>query len=174
MIQRAIEASGQRGNVKIAINISGAELQFADSKYTLKDGQTLDTETLVKIYREYIEYFKIGYILNPFHPTDSIGDGFLNIGDAIVGREKISIQSKCMVSKPDKPTVTDFIKAFEVAVGQGQFKFILDPAGDSYDNFMAHLAVGLGGDMINTNFNVLNEISRIEAERDIEYAVIDQ
>ena len=176
MIVRAITDAGYRPGGEICIGIDVAANSFydaAEDQYALKpEGVSLSRESLINVYREWIQKYSVVSIEDGLHEEDwqgwalmqgklgketaAWGKPLLFIGDDLlvtnVTRLKKAIaEHSCntVLIKPNQiGTVTETIACMELAAKNGMQRMISHRSGETVDDFIADFAVGTGAEFI--------------------------
>ena len=188
LIVEAIEKAGYEPgkDVKIAIDVAASEF-YEDGKYHV-DGKELTTDELINFYEELVNTYPIISIEDPVDEND--WEGFTKIteriGDRVqlVGDDLFVTNKKCLQMGIDKKagnaillkvnqigTITETIETIELAKANGYKTIISHRSGETEDNTIADLAVGLDlgqiktGSMSRTDrICKYNQLMRIEEE----------
>ena len=188
LIVEAIEKAGYEPgkDVKIAIDVAASEF-YEDGKYHV-DGKELTTDELINFYEELVNTYPIISIEDPVDEND--WEGFTKIteriGDRVqlVGDDLFVTNKKCLQMGIDKKagnaillkvnqigTITETIETIELAKANGYKTIISHRSGETEDNTIADLAVGLDlgqiktGSMSRTDrICKYNQLIRIEEE----------
>lgn len=188
LIVTAIEKAGYEPgkDVKIAIDVAASEF-YEDGKYRV-DGKELTTDELIDFYEELVNTYPIISIEDPVDEND--WEGFTKIteriGDRVqlVGDDLFVTNKKCLQMGIDKKagnaillkvnqigTITETIETIELAKANGYKTIISHRSGETEDNTIADLAVGLDlgqiktGSMSRTDrICKYNQLMRIEEE----------
>jgi enolase len=162
-IMAAVEETGERENVKIAIDAAASEF-FAQDKYRVED-KDLSREKLTEIYLKIIDEYPIGSLEDPFEQEDFdgfarlcklAGDKVIIIGDDLtttnLARMKMAFEKKAcqgVIIKPNQiGTVSEAVEAAKLAKSFGWKIMVSHRAGETEDDFIADLAAGIGADFI--------------------------
>ena len=188
LIVEAIQKAGYEPgkDVKIAIDVAASEF-YEDGKYHV-DGKELTTDELINFYEELVDTYPIISIEDPVDEND--WEGFTKIteriGDRVqlVGDDLFVTNKKCLQMGIDKKagnaillkvnqigTITETIETIELAKSNGYKTIISHRSGETEDNTIADLAVGLDlgqiktGSMSRTDrICKYNQLMRIEEE----------
>ena len=188
LIVDAIQKAGYEPgkDVKIAIDVAASEF-YEDGKYHV-DGKELTTDELINFYEELVNTYPIISIEDPVDEND--WEGFTKIteriGDRVqlVGDDLFVTNKKCLQMGIDKKagnaillkvnqigTITETIETIELAKANGYKTIISHRSGETEDNTIADLAVGLDlgqiktGSMSRTDrICKYNQLMRIEEE----------
>ena len=167
LIVTAIEKAGYEPgkDVKIAIDVAASEF-YEDGKYHV-DGKELTTDELIDFYEELVNTYPIISIEDPVDEND--WEGFTKIteriGDRVqlVGDDLFVTNKKCLQMGIDKKagnaillkvnqigTITETIETINLAKANGYKTIISHRSGETEDNTIADLAVGLDLGQIKT------------------------
>ena len=188
LIVEAIQKAGYEPgkDVKIAIDVAASEF-YEDGKYHV-DGKELSTDELIDFYEELVNTYPIISIEDPVDEND--WEGFTKIteriGDRVqlVGDDLFVTNKKCLQMGIDKKagnasllkvnqigTITETIETINLAKANGYKTIISHRSGETEDNTIADLAVGLDlgqiktGSMSRTDrICKYNQLMRIEEE----------
>ena len=188
LIVEAIQKAGYEPgkDVKIAIDVAASEF-YEDGKYHV-DGKELTTDELISFYEELVNTYPIISIEDPVDEND--WEGFTKIteriGDRVqlVGDDLFVTNKKCLQMGIDKKagnaillkvnqigTITETIETINLAKANGYKTTISHRSGETEDNTIADLAVGLdlgqikAGSMSRTDrICKYNQLMRIEEE----------
>ena len=188
LIVEAIEKAGYEPSkdVKIAIDVAASEF-YEDGKYHV-DGKELTTDELIDFYEELVNTYPIISIEDPVDEND--WEGFRKIteriGDRVqlVGDDLFVTNKKCLQMGIDNHagnaillkvnqigTITETIETINLAKANGYKTIISHRSGETEDNTIADLAVGLDlgqiktGSMSRTDrICKYNQLMRIEEE----------
>ena len=190
LIMEAIKKAGYIPgvDVKLAIDVAASEF-YEDGKYVLAgENRTLTTKELIEFYKELCDKYPIISIEDPVDEND--WEGFTKIteriGDRVqlVGDDLFVTNKKCLQMGIDKKagnaillkvnqigTITETIETIELAKSHGYKTIISHRSGETEDNTIADLAVGLDlgqiktGSMSRTDrICKYNQLMRIEEE----------
>src|SRR3989344_3811469 len=160
-------AIGSHEDVKIAIDCAASEF-YRDGKYEVQEGKQLTRSELVEFYKDLFGRFPIISIEDPFAETDWEGFRELKaqfsnstfqvtiIGDDLtttnIERIKEAQQKhSCngiIIKLNQSGTVFETIEAVNLAKSYGWKIMVSHRSGETMDNFIADLAVGVGADFI--------------------------
>jgi len=150
-------------NIKIAIDAAASSF-YLDGSYKIA-GNIVSKEELAGIYRYLISHYPIISIEDPFFEEDfegfaelkrEIGNAITIFGDDLTASniERIKLAQEkgaCngLILKPNQiGTVTETIEAAKLAKSYGWKIMVSNRAGETEDDFIADLAVGIGADFI--------------------------
>jgi len=159
LITQAIGQAGYERKVNIGLDCAANEF-FKNKKYVV-DGRSLTTKQLVDFYAELVEKYPIISIEDPFAEDEfkafadlkcKIGKKVMIVGDDLLAtnpeRIKKAIRSRscsCLLLKPNQiGTVTEAIKAANLAKKAGWNVMASHRSGETNDPFIADLAVAIG------------------------------
>ncbi|KAG2254166.1 hypothetical protein Bca52824_084302 [Brassica carinata] len=140
----AIEKAGYTGKIKIGMDVAASEFFTKDGRYDLNfkkqpnDGaHVLSAESLADLYREFIKDFPIVSIEDPFDQDDWSSWASL--------QSSVDIQLVNQIG-----TVTESIQAALDSKAAGWGVMVSHRSGETEDNFIADLSVGLASGQIKT------------------------
>lgn len=196
----AIEKAGFTGKVKIGMDVAASEFFTKDGKYDLNfkkqpnDGaHVLSAQSLCDLYKEFVKDFPIVSIEDPFDQDDwsswtslqssvdiqIVGDDLLvtNPKRIAEGIQKAACNS-LLLKVNQIGTVTESIQAALDSKAAGWGVMVSHRSGETEDNFIADLSVGLASGQIKTGapcrserLAKYNQLLRIEEELgDVRYA----
>ena len=158
-----ILAASKKAGVKSKIALDCAASQFYQKgKYYLQ-GTLFTKEGLVSFYKELLESYPIVSLEDPFAEDDweaweminsELPEGVLIIGDdlTVTNPERIKkAKDYCsgLLLKPNQiGTVSEAVESFNLARSYNWKVMVSHRSGDTCDDFIADLAVGLGADFI--------------------------
>ncbi|CAK9147867.1 unnamed protein product [Ilex paraguariensis] len=149
----AIEKAGYTGKIKIGMDVAASEFLTEDGKYNLNfkkqpnDGaHVLAAQSLCDLYKEFVKDFPIVSIEDPFDHDDWSSWASL--------QSSVDIQLvvlKLLVSEVNQiGTVTESIRAPLNSKAAGWGVMVSHRSGETEDNFIADLSVGLASGQIKT------------------------
>ncbi len=156
-------AIGNHQDVKIAIDCAASEF-FRDGKYEVEEGKALSRNELVEFYKDLTKRFPIISIEDPFSEND--WEGFKELRKElpeviIIGDDLTTTNIKMIKEAESKKacngiiiklnqigTVSETIDAVNLAKSYGWKIMVSHRSGETMDNFIADLAVGVGADFI--------------------------
>lgn len=160
ILKEVMEESGQT-NGKLSLDVAASSF-FKDGVYLVGD-KVFTKDQLLKSYEKLANSYELLSIEDPFDENDD--EGFVNITESlgekiwIVGDdltttnfERIKIMGdkkacNAVIIKPNQiGTVSETIKAVEVARNFGWKIIVSHRSGETYDTFIADLAVGIQAD----------------------------
>ena len=159
LVMAAIEKTGYKNKAKIILDIAALSF-YRNGKYHFESG-VLNEENLLEFYSELFSEYPIIAIEDPFSEEDwqgfqKITEKFLGkitiIGDDLLAtnleRIKIAVNKKAcngLILKPNQiGTVLGTIEAAKLAMKNGWKVFVKHRGGETCDDFISDLAVGLG------------------------------
>ncbi len=167
LIMEAVQKAGYTNKIGIILDVAASE--FYEKKYKTKFG-VFTTENLLRYYSNLIKKYPIVGLEDPFSQDDwqgfkeltencsplINGEQFSVIGDdlTVTNPERIKKAKKeyaCngIVIKPNQiGTITETIDAIKLAKDQNWKIFIKHRSGETNDDFIADLAVGVAADGI--------------------------
>ncbi|KAL0415782.1 UNVERIFIED_CONTAM: Enolase 1, chloroplastic [Sesamum latifolium] len=196
----AIEKAGYTGKIKIGMDVAASEFLTKERKYDLNfkkqpnDGaHVLTAESLGDLYKEFVRDFPIVSIEDPFDQDDWSSWSSLqsSVGIQLVGDDLLVTNPKRIAEAIQKKacnalllkvnqigTVTESIQAALDSKAAGWGVMVSHRSGETEDNFIADLSVGLASGQIKTGapcrserLAKYNQLLRIEEElRDVRYA----
>ncbi|XP_050426903.1 alpha-enolase-like [Adelges cooleyi] len=194
LIETAIEKAGHKGKVVIGMDVAASEfhvdgkydLDFKNKSETKDKKQTITTEELSKLYKEFIKEFPIVSIEDPFDQdhwdawsglTGSteiqiVGDDLTVTNPKRIAEAVSKKACNCLLLKVNQiGTVTESIDAHLLAKKSGWGTMVSHRSGETEDTFIADLVVGLSTGQIKTGapcrserLAKYNQILRIEEE----------
>lgn len=152
----------KNNNCDIGIDVAASEF-YKNDKYNF-EGKELSNDELLLFYKKLIKY-PIIFIEDPFAEDDSEGwkktkelrdRGVLIVGDdlTVTNKKRMATalsQDLCnaVILKPNQiGTVTETIEASQAAKEYGWKRIVSHRSGDTTDDFIADLAVGIGAEFI--------------------------
>lgn len=189
----AIEKAGYTGKVKIGMDVAASEFLTKDGKYDLdfkeqpNSGTNLHTgSSLAELYKEFVRDFPIVSIEDPFDQDDWSSWAALQskVDIQLVGDDLLVTNPKRIAEGIEKKacnalllkvnqigTVTESIQAALDSKAAGWGVMVSHRSGETEDNFIADLAVGLASGQIKTGapcrserLAKYNQLLRIEEE----------
>lgn len=153
-------------NVKIFLDVASSSF-FTNGKYHFEK-RVLDKEELLSFYLELYEKYPIGAIEDPFSQDDWEGWRRLNVKCKVKNEKLLIIGDDLLATNPKrikiakaknacnaaviKPnqigTVSETIEAAKLAKSFGWKIVVSHRSGETSDDFIADLAVGIGADFI--------------------------
>lgn len=194
LLKAAIKNAGYEGKVRIGMDVAASEF-FKDGKYDLdfKNPQNLgkDIKTgdeMIKIYQDFVDKYDLISIEDPFDQDDwdsytkltaAVGKKVQIVGDDLLvtnpKRIKQGIEKKAcnalLLKVNQIGSVTEAIQACRDAQKAGWNVMVSHRSGETEDNFIADLVVGLKTGQIKTGapcrserLAKYNQLMRIEEE----------
>ena len=194
LLQTALAKSGHKDKVVLGMDCAASEFYLEDSKkYNLlfksNDKQNIVSgDDLADMYAKWSQTYNIATIEDPFDQNDfesyakftqKNGEKFQIVGDDLLvtnpTRVKIGIDQKlcnALLLKVNQiGSVTESIEAYRLARNNGWGVMVSHRSGETEDNFIADLVVGLGTGQIKTGapcrserLAKYNQLLRIEEE----------
>jgi len=163
LILESAKKNGLEKEIKFALDIAASEF-YQNGKYKLGE-KYLSREKLIEIYQDLTKKYPILSIEDPFSEEDfdgfrklknKIGKKVIIFGDdlTVSNIERIKLAQKnraCngLILKPNQiGTVTETLKAAKLAKSFGWKIMVANRAGETEDDFIADLAVGIGAEFI--------------------------
>lgn len=163
LILEAAEKTGEKNNIKIAIDAAASEF-FQDNSYKV-NGRYFSKEELKEFYKDLVVKYPIISIEDPFYEEDfesfsklkeEIGDNVLIFGDdmTVSNTRRINLaeeNNSCsgLLLKPNQiGTLTETIEAAKLAKSYGWKIMVSNRGGETEDDFIADLAAGIGAEFI--------------------------
>jgi len=188
LILESIDKAGYKAGTEIAIALDSAASEFyKDGAYKF-GGDSLTSEDMVSVYKEWVDKYPIISIEDGLSESDwdgwniltkELGDKIQIVGDdlfvtntAIIqkGIDK-NISNSVLIKLNQIGTVTETIEAIQMAQNNGWTAVVSHRSGETADTFISHLAVGLNTGQIKTGslsrserLEKYNELLRIEEE----------
>jgi enolase len=157
LLMKAAKKTGNKINIILDV---AASTFFQNNKYYF-EGEILSKRELLGFYLEICKKYPVKALEDPFAQDDwqswqELGSGVLRIGDDLtvtnLERMKQAKEKKAcggVVIKPNQiGTITETLEAVKYAVKNKWKVFIKHRSGETKDDFIADLAVGLGGGWI--------------------------
>lgn len=192
LIVEAIEKAGYTGKVEIGMDVAASEF-FRDGLYDLDfknpntdKSQWLSADKLTALYQEFIKEYPMVSIEDPFDQDDwaawtgiTANTSIQIVGDDLTvtnpKRIATAVEKKacnCLLLKVNQiGSVTESIQAHLLAKQNGWGTMVSHRSGETEDNFIADLVVGLSTGQIKTGapcrserLAKYNQILRIEEE----------
>ncbi|XP_015883214.2 enolase 1, chloroplastic [Ziziphus jujuba] len=189
----AIEKAGYTGKIKIGMDVAASEFFTKDGKYDLNfkkqpnDGAHVHSaQSLGELYKEFIKDFPIVSIEDPFDQDDWASWASLqsSVDIQLVGDDLLVTNPKRIAEAIQKKacnglllkvnqigTVTESIQAALDSKAAGWGVMVSHRSGETEDNFIADLSVGLASGQIKTGapcrserLAKYNQLLRIEEE----------
>lgn len=168
---RAIETAGYRPGEQVFLGVDVAANSFydrANDRYALKpEGVQLPREQLLALYREWTAKYPLVSIEDPLHEEDwagwrafneKTGDKTMIIGDDLlvtnVTRLEKAIEEKAcnavLIKVNQIGTLSETFDCVRLAQKHGMRTVVSHRSGETCDDFIADLAVGVGAEYIKT------------------------
>lgn len=156
-IKKAIAEAGYKNKVKIAIDAAASEF-YKRGKYSV-DNKQFTKEKLLQYYKDLIKKQPIISLEDPFREDDFnsfakltksvkiqiVGDDLLVTNPARVKKAIKAKACNCLLLKINQiGTITEAIKAANLAFDAGWNVMVSHRSGETNDDFIADLSVGLG------------------------------
>lgn len=192
LINQAIEKAGYVPGKDVAIGLDSAASGFyskEEDKYLLApEGVSLERESMVTTYREWMEKYHIISIEDGLNEEDfsgwhqmkeKIGDEAMLIGDDLlvtnVKRVEMAIKEDAcnavLIKVNQIGTLTETIACMVLAKGNGMKRVMSHRSGETTDDFISDLAVGAGAEYMKSGslsrgerLAKYNRLLRIEEE----------
>ncbi|KAJ4811063.1 hypothetical protein LUZ62_023629 [Rhynchospora pubera] len=193
LLMDAIEKAGYTGKIKIGMDVAASEFYTKDGKYDLdfkkqpNNGAHLHTsESLCELYKGFVQDFPIVSIEDPFDQDDwnswallrssvdiqLVGDDLLVTNPKRIAEAVKKNSCNALLLKVNQiGTVTESIKAALDSKAAGWGVMVSHRSGETEDNFIADLSVGLASGQIKTGapcrserLAKYNQLLRIEEE----------
>lgn len=193
LLMDAIEKAGYTGRIKIGMDVAASEFYTKDGKYDLNfkkqpnDGSHVHTaQSLCELYKEFVRDFPIVSIEDPFDQDDWSSWAALqsSVDIQLVGDDLLVTNPKKIAEAIEKNacnalllkvnqigTVTESIQAALDSKAAGWGVMVSHRSGETEDNFIADLSVGLASGQIKTGapcrserLAKYNQLLRIEEE----------
>src|SRR3989344_224860 len=176
MIIKAIGEAGYRPGEQVYVGLDIAANSFydaAEDQYVLKpEGVSLSRESLINVYREWVQKYFVVSIEDGLHEEDWRGWALMQeklgkegtawkkpllfIGDDLlvtnVKRLEKAIESKScnavLIKVNQIGTVTETLECMKLAEKKGMNRMVSHRSGETVDDFIADLAVGYGAEFI--------------------------
>ena len=191
LLKKAIENAGYTGKVRIGMDVAASEF-FKDGRYDLNfKGNTPDLKSgdeMIELYKKFVDEYKLISIEDPFDQDDwesytkltsAVGKNTQIVGDDLLvtnpKKIKEGIEKKAcnalLLKVNQIGTITEAITACKTAMNAGWGVMVSHRSGETEDNFIADLVVGLGCGQIKTGapcrserLSKYNQLMRIEEE----------
>lgn len=153
------------GSFRVNIGLDCAASQFySDGRYNI-DNKALNPKELLNFYKELVNQYPIIFIEDPFSENDwegwqeitkDLGNRIDIIGDDLlttnIKRIEMAEQKRACNGTIIKPnqigTITETLAAIKLAQSYGWKIMVSHRSGETMDDFIADLAVGVGADFI--------------------------
>jgi len=167
LIMKAAEEAGYKDKIKIGLDCAASHF-FQDKKYRV-EGKFLTGGDLLKFYEELISEYPILFLEDPFSQEDwgnwrsmnsklktKSSKPFLIVGDdlTVTNQERVKKAYKeeacnALILKPNQVgTVSETVAAAKLAKGYGWRMIVSHRSGETCEDFIADLAVGVGAEFI--------------------------
>jgi len=160
----AIEMSGYKDNVKIILDVAATSFFNKDNYYSLSTGG-YNRDELIEYFNELVANYPIIGIEDPLEENDlngfkeitkELGSNVIIIGDDLLVSnvkyiEKAKEEEACnavLLKLNQVGTVTELISSAALAQSYGWKTAISHRSGETTDDFIADLAVGINSDYI--------------------------
>ncbi|KAJ9597853.1 hypothetical protein L9F63_011295, partial [Diploptera punctata] len=192
LIKDAIEKAGYTGKIEIGMDVAASEFH-REGKYDLDfknpnsdKSKWIDKDQLTALYMEFIKEFPVVSIEDPFDqdhwdawtsmtaatPIQIVGDDLTVTNPTRIQTAVDKKACNCLLLKVNQiGTVTESIKAHNLAKANGWGTMVSHRSGETEDSFIADLVVGLSTGQIKTGapcrserLAKYNQILRIEEE----------
>ena len=186
LILKAAKNLGYQNKIKIILDVAASQF-YTDGKYKMRFG-VFTSEGLLNYYSDLIQKYPVIGLEDPFSEEDwegwkqitrKLGKKIRIIGDDLLATNSFRIKeaytkSACngLILKPNQVgTVSEAIESARLAKSYGWKVFVKQRGGETNDDFIADLAVGVGADGIMTGAPAkgervakYNRLLRIEEE----------
>jgi enolase len=175
MIMEASEMAGYLDKITLGLDVASSEFKIADKdaydldfKAEHKDpSQVLTGDEMIALYKKLIDKYPIVTIEDPFDQDDwvnwskivaEVGDKVQIVGDDLTVTNPLKIQqavdekaANCLLLKVNQiGTISESIDAVKMSKQNGWGVMTSHRSGETEDNYIADLAVGLGTGQIKT------------------------
>ena len=196
LLVEAISKAGHTGRIQIGMDVAASEFyKSEENKYDLdfktanNDGsQRLTGTELSNVYKNFVNLYPLISIEDPFDQddwdtyaslTDALGAGVQIVGDDLLVTNPTRVQKaidqracNALLLKVNQiGSLTEAIEACKLAQGAGWGVMVSHRSGETEDNFIADLVVGLGTGEIKTGapcrserLSKYNQLLRIEEQ----------
>lgn len=164
LIMIALKESGYRHKVGIALDCAASEF-YRNGKYMIQKDRMLNCGELMDYYKMLVKLYPIISLEDPFEQEDS--EHFSEITHALRGKAQIVADdltttnpqrirvaarqkaANAVIIKPNQiGTITETLEAVKVARTHGWKVMVSHRSGETTDDFIADLAVGIGAEMM--------------------------
>jgi len=159
LITEAIEKSGYKNKIKIAIDVAASTFYSKNGSYKF-EGVTFTKDGFLGFYSDLVKKYPIISLEDPYDQED--WKGFQKITErlgkkiTIIGDDLLACNG--LILKPNQiGTVTETLKAAELARFYGWKIMVSHRSGDTCDDFISDLAVGVGANFIKAGAPVRGE-----------------
>lgn len=163
LIMQAIKLTPHEGKVKICLDVAASEF-WSSGQYNF-EGKPLQVPELIQFYQSIVNKYPILFIEDPFAEDDFEGwqnvrelrdKEVLIVGDDLtvtnperIHRAQQADLCNAVIIKPNQiGTVTETIEASGAAKECGWKRIVSHRSGDTTDDFIADLAIGIGAEFI--------------------------
>lgn len=195
LLESALEKSGHKDKVVLGMDCAASEFWDENSKkYNLlfkadtNDKKMISGDDLAELYTKWCLKYNVGSIEDPFEQNDfesyskftsMNNDKFQIVGDDLLVTNPVRVQmgiekklcNALLLKVNQIGTVTESIEAYKLARNNGWGVMVSHRSGETEDNFIADLVVGLGTGQIKTGapcrserLSKYNQLLRIEEE----------
>lgn len=192
-IVEAMEQSGYKPGLDIAIALDAAASEFYHNKKYLIEEQSLDSDKIIKYYASLVANYPIISIEDPVSEldhhgwqaiTEALGDKVQIVGDDVfvtnpaILKQGIQdgIGNSVLIKLNQIGTLTETLETIRIAQENNYNAIISHRSGETEDTTIAHLAVGSGAGQIKAGSPCrtdrvckYNELFRIEEELNDRY-----
>jgi len=168
LIIKAIEKAGYQNEIKITLDVAASSFYYSEM-YKF-EGENFNSEELLNFYSDILEKYPIIFLEDPFAEEDwkawkefdlkleADNLKLILVGDdlTVTNKERVerAIQENCIngiIVKPNQVgTVTETLECVKIAKQAGLKIIVSHRSGDTLDDFIADLSVGIGADFIKT------------------------
>ncbi|MDD5652528.1 MAG: phosphopyruvate hydratase [Candidatus Moranbacteria bacterium] len=166
-INQAIEEAGYKPGNEVFVALDAAANSFYETEsgqYMLKpENEKINKENLINLYKEWIEKYNVISVEDGLHEEDwegwrmmneKLGEGIMNIGDDLlvtnVKRLEKAIEEKAcnsvLIKVNQIGTLTETIECIKLAKKNDMKTVISHRSGETTDDFISDLAVGMMAD----------------------------
>ena len=187
LLQSAIQKAGYKGKVKLGMDVAASEF-FDKGKYSF-EGKKITGKQLTGIFKQWIKKYPIFSIEDPFAEDDFeswkkfkpnlqiVGDDLLCTNVKRIEKAMAEEACNALLLKVNQiGTVSEAIDAAKMAQEKGWKVMVSHRSGETTDDFIADLAVGLGTGQIKSGapcrgerLAKYNQLLRIEEESKARY-----
>lgn len=171
LINQAISKAGYKNGEEVSVGVDAAANSFYDEKeekYIFKpENQNLTREMLINIYAEWISKYNVISIEDGLNENDfsgwrimseKLGEKIMSIGDDLLVTnvkklEKAIKEKACnavLIKVNQIGTLSETIDCVNMAKENGMKTVVSHRSGETTDDFISDLAVGIGADFIKT------------------------
>jgi len=194
LLKEAIAKAGYTGKVRIGMDVAASEF-YSEGMYDLDfknpdndSSMKISGDELIELYKEFVNEYNLISIEDPFDQDDwesyvkltaAVGKNVQIVGDDLLVTNPIRIKTgiekkacNALLLKVNQiGSVTEAILACQTAMSAGWGVMVSHRSGETEDNFIADLVVGLGCGQIKTGapcrserLSKYNQLMRIEEE----------